>query len=234
MTDKEIRALIKKRRKDWRYGNSVEAKYKAEECKDILELIDSLQEEPISVDWFRNNVWHKPDENPFDKSKVVVWTGEEMVQCSYIFGKFKEKTPTEEHGRYVDVGNREDPGSVFISKRSRADLTDLVVKWAYIDDLLNNPDKKEPVSEDLEKEIDRIWRKIPDSLSDTIYWKEFDKIARHFANWQKQQLMKGAISAEIFDNYDKDICQHHMEILADIPDGYKDGEKVKLVIIKEE
>lgn len=46
LIDKEIRALIEKRRKDWRYGNSVEAKYKAEECKDILELIDSMQEEP--------------------------------------------------------------------------------------------------------------------------------------------------------------------------------------------
>ena len=50
MTDKEIRALIERRRKDWRYGNSVEAKYKAEECDDILELMDE-QEEPVSKDY---------------------------------------------------------------------------------------------------------------------------------------------------------------------------------------
>ena len=94
-----------------------------------------LVEEPVG------KVWHQPDEKPSDKSKVVVWTGDEIVQCSYIYCKFVEKTPTEEHGRYVDVGNREDPGSVFISKRSRADLTELVVKWAYVDDLLNNTTK---------------------------------------------------------------------------------------------
>ena len=49
MTDKEIRALIEKRRKDWRYGSSTEALYKAEECNDILELMDE-QEEPVSKD----------------------------------------------------------------------------------------------------------------------------------------------------------------------------------------
>lgn len=227
MTGKEIRALIKKRRKDWRYGNSVEAKYKAEECKDILELIDSLQEEPISADWFRNNVWHEPDEKPSDKSKVVVWTGEEMVQCSYIFGKFKEKTPTEEHGRYVDVGNREDPGSVFISKRSRADLTDLVVKWAYIDDLLNNPDKKDPVNGDLKAEINR-WLK-EGSIKPKVDDYDIEATARHFVGWHKQQIMKGAVEKRIETNFLRAyLCLYVDEL------GFEPGDKVKVIIFKED
>lgn len=53
------------------------------------------------------------------------------------------------------------------------------------------------------------------------------------ANWQKGQMMKDAIEGEVFDNYDKEICQHHLEILADIPDKFTDGDKVKVIIIKE-
>ena len=61
------------------------------------------------------------------------------------------------------------------------------VKWAYIDDILNlsNVQRtiknwKEPVSEDLEKEV----RKYA-----PIYYKDNDisKFARHFTNWQKEQ-----------------------------------------------
>ena len=171
-------------------------------------------------------VWHEPDEKPSDKSKVVVWTGEEMVQCSYIFGKFKEKTPTEEHGRCVDVGNREDPGSVFISKKSRANLTDLVVKWAYIDDLLNNPDKKEPVSEDLQEEITRYFSKNP--IKHLTDWPALKNTALHFANWQREQMIKDAVDAFI---YKGNIRLKERPL----PEKYgKHLDSVKLLIIKEE
>lgn len=55
MTDKEkIRALIERRRIAWLHGVSVEAKFKCEECKDILEFIDSLEvkevQEPTASD----------------------------------------------------------------------------------------------------------------------------------------------------------------------------------------
>ena len=48
-------AEIERRRKDWRYGSSIEAKYKREECDDILSFLDTLevkevQEEPVSED----------------------------------------------------------------------------------------------------------------------------------------------------------------------------------------
>ena len=47
-------AEIEKRRKDWWYGSSIEAKYKREECDDILTLIDTIEvkeveEEPYVI-----------------------------------------------------------------------------------------------------------------------------------------------------------------------------------------
>lgn len=42
-------AEIKKRRKDWQYSNSVEDKYKKEECDDILSLLDTFEVEGIDL-----------------------------------------------------------------------------------------------------------------------------------------------------------------------------------------
>lgn len=46
--DKIIEA-IKRRRKDWSYGNSVEAKYKREECDDILFVIDNIETKEVDI-----------------------------------------------------------------------------------------------------------------------------------------------------------------------------------------
>ena len=36
-------AEIEKRKKEWQYGSSIEAKYKKEECDDILYFLDTLE-----------------------------------------------------------------------------------------------------------------------------------------------------------------------------------------------
>ena len=43
-------ALIKKRKKDWQYGSSTEAKYKKEECDDILSLLDTFEVKEVDLD----------------------------------------------------------------------------------------------------------------------------------------------------------------------------------------
>ena len=48
-------AEIERRRRDWRYGSSIEAKFKREECDDILSFLDTLEvkevkEEPVNND----------------------------------------------------------------------------------------------------------------------------------------------------------------------------------------
>ena len=40
-------AEIERRRKEWFYGNSTEAKYKREECDDILSFINTLEVEEV-------------------------------------------------------------------------------------------------------------------------------------------------------------------------------------------
>ena len=43
-------AEIERRRKDWRYGSSIEAKYKREECDDILSFLDTLEVKEVDLE----------------------------------------------------------------------------------------------------------------------------------------------------------------------------------------
>lgn len=45
-------AEIEKRRKEWRYGSSTEAKFKREECDDILSIIDTLEVKEVDFNTF--------------------------------------------------------------------------------------------------------------------------------------------------------------------------------------
>lgn len=54
-----------------------------------------------------------------------------------------------------------------------------------------------------------------------------------FANAFKEKMMEGSVEGEIFDDYDKDTCEHHLTILSTVPSGYKDGDKVRVIIVKE-
>ena len=42
-------AEIDKRKKDWQYGSSIEAKYKKEECDDILSFLDTLEVKEVDI-----------------------------------------------------------------------------------------------------------------------------------------------------------------------------------------
>ena len=117
MTDKEIRVLIERRRKDWRYGNSVEAKYKAEECKDILELMNE-QEEPVSI-------WHDSSkEIPAQGSNILMIRKEEGSDFPPIAGCF--------HG----TNSRLDGRNWGYYNGFCYNEIEPPVKWAYIDELL--------------------------------------------------------------------------------------------------
>ena len=43
-------AEIKKRRKEWWFGSSIEAKYKKEECDDILSFLDTLEVKEVDLE----------------------------------------------------------------------------------------------------------------------------------------------------------------------------------------
>ena len=46
----EVVAEIEKRKQEWQYGSSIEAKYKHEECDDILSFIDTLEVKEFDLD----------------------------------------------------------------------------------------------------------------------------------------------------------------------------------------
>ena len=131
---------------------------------------------------------------------------------------------------------------------------------AYIDSL-----QEEPVSEDLEEEIKKIKKDyFPNASDPTIPLRSIwiEDIARHFANWQKEQdketielaedhamlagmekmkeqLLKDTVSATVITDPDAHGADYGLQKL-DVKfqelesKGFKSGTKVKLIIIKED
>ncbi len=94
---------------------------------------------------------------------------------------------------------------------------------------------EEPVSEELEEEIKKYLHEVYDR--DTTV----SDVARHFAKWQKQRMMKDAITATILpanleetefclDDYDE--VKHITRLVKE--ENLKIGDKVKVIIIKED
>jgi len=106
----------------------------------------------------------------------------------------------------------------------------------YIDSI-----QEESASENLEKEIQRYTEQK--KLSDVRFL--VPGIARHFANWQKQQMMKNCLDYTIMK---AQYCDEHLPPLKDLATlplirfspakllerGLKVGDKVKVIIIKED
>jgi hypothetical protein len=68
-------AEIEKRRIDWSYGSSIEAKYKKEECDDILSFIDTFEVKEVDLDAElehykeEQNIRYEEDINMFEFAK---------------------------------------------------------------------------------------------------------------------------------------------------------------------
>ena len=105
----------------------------------------------------------------------------------------------------------------------------------YINSL---PAAEEQPSEDLEAEIDRYFK------DDKWFSTPLGDIARHFAQWQKEQMMKGfCYETRVYQDCDVDsiespfqtwlkLEQNEITALPNI--GLKEGDKVKILIIKED
>ena len=99
------------------------------------------------------------------------------------------------------------------------------IEYNPFDDF-RHTDSEEPVSEDLEEE----WKRY---ITSEEYLNDIPgglPVARHFANWQKQQMMKDAVEGyvDMLEFPEKTWIE-----LSAIPKDLKDGDKVKLIIIKE-
>jgi len=124
--------------------------------------------------------------------------------------------------------------------------------------------QEEPVSENLKEELDRYTKHLSPTDIQTAPFGSIEECARHFAGWQKEQdkqwlaeehkhifnngyeegfehgrddaydeMMKDAIDGEIFDIFYPN--GDRLEVYANIPeDKFEGGDKVKLIIIKED
>lgn len=89
---------------------------------------------------------------------------------------------------------------------------------------------EEPVSEDMEEEIIR-WE---DSFKHNPASMGYKETARHFANWQKQQMMKDAVKCEIAKESPDFNNEGHTIWLKVNTDDFHIEDKIKLIIIKED
>lgn len=89
--------------------------------------------------------------------------------------------------------------------------------------------KEEPVSEDLEAAIDNYLATYFGGEKEKQEWPFLKKMAIHFAAWQKQQMIKKAFSVEIGKQRPDYKCVLNGNFFK-----YDTGEKVKVIIIKEE
>lgn len=89
-------------------------------------------------------------------------------------------------------------------------------------------DQEESISEDLLDEIHNRWKDDPHIKWPKCPYKDFKNNACHFANWQKQQMMKDAVDAFIYKGGIRlkkwplpEKCGEHLD-------------PVKVIIIKED
>jgi hypothetical protein len=177
----------------------------------LLNFINSIPEEPA------RKVWHDTDEVPMKGADIAYY--------------YPNKNRIE---------SRKGGMSTYL-KRHRC-------KWAYTADLAEIEEippklplvsqEQEPASKDLDEEINAYLKvslavKFPTLDIESIK-ADVRYIARHFAEWQKQQMMK--------DVKDATVIMTHVTMEAVVPalsvvlldDTYHEGDKVKLTIVKED
>ena len=252
MTDKEkFRKEVEKLKSSLIHGAcssqiAMETRCKEDAYNEVLAILDTMQEEPVSM-------WHDPSkETPTQGSNILmVRKEEEDTNFPPIAGCF--------HG----TNSRLDGRNWGYYNGFCYNEIEPPIKWAYIDDILNlsNVERtvknwKEPISEDLEEEIVKRWKVLHGSGNPTPF-DTFNGIACHFANWQKQQdqstielaedhamlagmeKMKEQMMAKAIDGYViKDVEEGNGDFLlsADyLPKsmGLKDQQRVKVIVIKE-
>ncbi len=120
---------------------------------------------------------------------------------------------------------------------------------------------EEKPSEDLEQEIAGMYQALfgTDIINrkEMLYIETFETIARHFAQWQKEQdekgtsdlltiahlqgadqmkeqMMKDAVDGKVVIGYSAYVKETNNDALKQyIIDNFKDGDKVKVIIVKE-
>ena len=195
--------------------------------KKILPYVDSLQKELVS------SIWHNGCEIPKSETNILMFRkDEEDSNYPPIAGCF--------HG----VNSRLDGRNWGYYNGFCYNEIEPPVKWAYIDDILNlsNVERigknwKELVSEDLEKAA-RKYAGIPEDSPHDLKYCVQDKKAKYDAvlygaNWQEEKLTKEVKEAQvILTRITKATLAPSLSSVI-LDDSFKEGDKVKVIIIKQ-
>ncbi len=97
---------------------------------------------------------------------------------------------------------------------------------SFLDTLEEEPDKS------LEEEIRRYLREECSSDDEPTT----EETARHFAEWQKEQMLKDAVEGDVYTYKAPRFNCGFVEFVAAIPPAETDklGDKVKLIVVKED
>lgn len=93
-------------------------------------------------------------------------------------------------------------------------------------------------SKDLQEHIDECWQTWVSSDNNPIAngdltKEEFGFYARHFAQWQREQMMKNAIEGPFIrrNRYTKKNVLNGLDLTCDELQGFKDGQKLKVIFV---
>jgi len=130
---------------------------------------------------------------------------------------------------YINGSAMRYKGPKYYESRGRESAYDAILN--IIDSL---PD--EPVAEGLEEELERFIASgdgitIENCGTYKVSYQDFKKVARHFAEWQKEQMMKGAVEGEVYlyESYKRTATA----ILVDISKEEL-GDKVRIIVLPKE
>ena len=203
-----------------------DAKTKKNIETNILPFIDSMQKEPVSID-FEQELY-----KAFGQVKDFT-LGMRIAKWFYEIGRLSS---VERIGKYW----KEEPISEDFEKIVE-EIAEPTILNAYgtkeLARRLRNTICGTSVSEELEEVIDTYLATYWGGEKEKQDWPFLKKMAIHFAEWQKEQMMAKAVDGDItFDYYGDDdktygCIAHDSFCLEDF--GLKDRDKVKVFVIKE-
>ena len=189
----------------------------------FLSFINSLPEE--STDKTMKKNYH-------ERYKRIAQT--EQFKKSYCDKSLGKEEPTVKGITWKDVNTLE--SLIYQVHNEYPSIGEKSFGLEVLERFQDYQDDIEEHNEDLEEEIDRYWEGWIDpdpevkGVDGYLSKDEFSVYACHFAEWQKKQMMKNAVDATILD-IDAQTIEFGLwpEKLLDI----KEGDKVKIIIIKE-
>lgn len=147
---------------------AMETYCKEEAYNEVLAILDTMQEEPVSI-------WHDANEEPNNMSHCLVFYGDKSLIGHYLH--YEPVLYNKQDKAFVTVAYPHQTGykveqksldggcvaEVYKDKRDRISISD-ITSWCYLNDLHNFTQKEEPASEESES-----WDKfshIDDAIED--------------------------------------------------------------------